>query len=307
MGEEAFSKIMKRVYESVSSLGSYRILTMETQSINSRHVMFEKHLISKNLIEHPNYSAVILSDDEQISIMLNEEDHIRAQCIIDGFDLQLCYKKLSKIDDKILVDCDIAYDKKWGFLTACPTNVGTGMRASVMLFLPALCMLGQEGIMQESVQRLGLTVRGVTGEGSKAEGCMFQISNQVTLGLNEEQIIEKVENVVNQICELEQKARKQLVVSNEAQIKNICFRAFGTLSNSYTMTSSEFADLIAKVKLGVALDFFEFKNKDLLRSISKIVKPYTLMEISKKNLNEIERDIFRAEYLRRTLKGALKE
>jgi len=303
--ERAFSSVMKRVFDKLKPLGDFKIFTMEALSFESRNVMFEKHLISKNLIEEPNFSAVILSANEEIAIMLNEEDHIREQCILNGFKLREAYEKLSRLDDEILKLGNIAFDEELGFLTACPSNLGTAMRASIMLFLPALSMLGKSGEVQDVARTLGLTVRGVMGEGSKAEGYMFQISNQVSLGSSEEEIIRRVENVVARICEIELEAREELLRQNEIEIKDICLRAFGVLSSSFRMTSAEFNELIGKVKLGQALGFIKFKNPQLPLSLSKIVQPYTLMEVSQKNLDGIMRDIFRAEYLRKTLDGAI--
>jgi protein arginine kinase len=299
--ERAFSLVMKRVYDKIKPLGGFEIFTMEALSYETRNVMFEKHLISKNLIDEPNFSAVILSTNEEIAIMLNEEDHIREQCILNGFRLREAYEQLSKIDDEILSIGKIAFDDALGFLTACPSNLGTAMRASIMLFLPALSMLGKASEVQDVARTLGLTVRGVMGEGSKAEGYMFQISNQVSLGSSEEEIIKRVENVVSKICDIELDARNELLKQNETEIKDICMRAFGVLSSSYRMTSQEFNELIAKVKLGQALGFIKFKNPDLPLSLGKIVQPFTLMEVSKKNLDGEQRDIFRAEYLRKTL------
>ncbi len=303
--DEAFSVVMKKTYDSIQKLGDYKIYTMETLPSLSRQVLFEKHLISKNLIEEPNFSAVVLSADEKISVMINEEDHIRLQCILDGFNLDEAYKQINVVDDAILKDNNIAYTTELGFLTACPTNLGTGMRASVMLFLPALSMLGKIDELVDVVHKFGLTVRGATGEGSAADGFLFQISNQVSLGLSEEKIIEKVKNTVLKICDIELNARSELMLRDPELITDECMRAYGLLSCAYKMTSKEFNTLFAKVKLGVCLEILKCKDKELLKSIEKIVQPATLLEVSQKELDGDERDVFRAEYLRKTLKGCI--
>jgi len=303
--DEAFSVVMKQTYESIKKLGDYKIYTMEALPNLSRQVLFEKHLISKNLIEEPNFSAVVLSADEKISVMINEEDHIRLQCILDGFNLDEAYQKINLVDNQILEDNNIAYSKELGFLTACPTNLGTGMRASVMVFLPALSSLGKIDELVDVVHKFGLTVRGATGEGSSADGFLFQISNQVSLGLSEEKIIEKVKNTVSKICELEINARNELMLRDPDIITDECMRSYGILSSAYKMSAKEFNTLFAKLKLGVCLDILKCKTPDLLKTIEKIVQPATLLEVSGKVLDADERDIFRAEYLRKTLNGCI--
>lgn len=304
-GADAFALVMKSSFDTIEKLGDYKIYTLEALPPLSRQVLFEKHLISKNLLEEPNLSAVVLRSDEKISVMINEEDHIRMQCILDGFKLDEAYEEINYVDDAILKNNNIAYDEKLGFLTACPTNLGTGMRASVMLFLPALSMLGKIDELVEVVHKFGLTVRGATGEGSTADGYLFQISNQVSLGQSEQKIIEKVKNTVLKICDIEINARSELMLRDASLIKNECMRAFGILSSSYTISSKEFNSLYAKLKLGVCLDILKCKDYETLKTIEKIVQPATLIEVSGKDLDNDERDIFRAEYLRKTLKSCI--
>ncbi len=303
--DQAFSIVMKNTYDSIKKMGDYKIYTMETLPSLTRQVMFEKHLISKNLIEEPSFSAVILSSDEKISVMVNEEDHLRLQCILDGFNLDEAYKKINEIDDIILKENNIAFSEELGFLTACPTNLGTGMRASVMVFLPALSMLGKIDELVDVVHKFGLTVRGATGEGSSADGFLFQISNQVSLGLSEEKIIEKVKNTVLKICEIELNARNELMLRDPDLVTDECMRSFGILSCCYKISGKEFNSLFAKLKLGVFLDILKCKDRKLLSTIEKIVQPATLLEVSGKELDSEERDVFRAEYLRKTLNGCI--
>ena len=200
--------ITNSVMKTLEKFDVFNFLSLKELSLNECNALFEKHLISKELIENKDISSVAISEDEKIIVMINEEDHIREQCLEKGFNLYKPYRRLSKIDDEILESLPIAYDKNLGFITASPNNLGTGMRASVMLFLPALDKSGKiENIIQDAKLN-GLTVRGIFGEGSKAQGYFYQISNQNSLGLCEDEIIDNVSQFIYNVCSLEDEERK---------------------------------------------------------------------------------------------------
>lgn len=299
--EQEGQRVLELVTKALNKAGVFHYFKMNKTSELDRQIMYEKHLISKELLENLENGAVAISFDETLSIMINEEDHIRAQCVLRGFQLPLAYEKLNKIDDVFIKELQLEFDTELGFLTACPSNVGTGMRASVMLFLPALSMSGAMNSLILSASKMGLAVRGVYGEGSAAEGYMYQVSNQRTLGLSEADIIKNVEMTTNKLVEMEKEARIKLKKENEDEIKDLVYRAYGILSSCYKISSSEFMQLIGQLKLGVSLQLIELKNRHLLNDLLKLIQPATLVKISGKQLSALERDKFRAEYLHKVL------
>ena len=208
--EKQAKEIIRLVTSGLSRLDDFRLYYMDGISEAEALSLKENHLISPNLIKNKRYSAALINREDSVSIMINEEDHLREQCIVKGLDLKLAYETMSEIDNRISNSMKFAYDEQLGFLTACPTNLGTGLRASVMVFLPALSINGLMPKVIKSLSRLGLTVRGIYGEGSQAEGYVYQISNEVTLGLSEGFIISQVQEVVEKVCALEEAERANL-------------------------------------------------------------------------------------------------
>lgn len=294
--------ITSSVTKILEKLDVFNFLTLKELSLSECNALFEQHLISKELIENKDISSVAISEDEKIIIMINEEDHIREQAIEDGFNLYKPYRKLKVIDDELISNLPIAFDEKYGFITASPSNLGTGMRASVMLFLPGLEKTG--GIDQLiSIAKLGgLTVRGIYGEGSKALGQFYQISNQGSLGLDENEIIDKVSEFGYDICKQEQLAREYLLENEYDACKDMCLRAYGVLVNCYTLGEEEMISLLSSVKLGQVLGFIDIKSEE------KFQKLY--FEGSKANLKELfeffdekKENILRAEYISNKVKN----
>lgn len=227
---------------------------MSRLSKAQKTALVERHVISLPLANNTATGAVIIEHGGGISVMLNEEDHIREQCVTDGFRLHEAYRRINRYDDLLIKTLPIAYDMKLGFLTACPTNVGTGMRASVMLFLPALKLTGRiEGVLEAYVRGMNLTVRGVYGEGSGADGDMYQLSNSRTLGVGEAEIISSVERAVTGICEEENRALGALVGTDASRLTDRISRSYAILKSAYRLSSSELTGLIHDVKLGVIL------------------------------------------------------
>lgn len=248
-------------------------------------------------------SAAIINSDESVSIMINEEDHLREQCIVKGLQLKTAYNTMSRIDNRIADSMKFAYDEQLGYLTACPTNLGTGLRASVMFFLPALTINAVMNKVIRSISRLGLTVRGIYGEGSEAEGYMYQISNEVTLGVTEEEILTQVEEVVNKVVQLENAERENLKRgSSSLEIQDECLRSYGILTNCAKLSTGELIKLAANVKLGACLDYIKIKDVPAIDDLVIKMRPANINSAAARQLTPIERDIYRAQYVSKFLK-----
>lgn len=246
-------KIKDAVINSNSTLAAdFEYIDLDKLSENERLKLCEEHLISSEMIQGTGKS-VLINKDKTMSIMLMEEDHIRIQIIEASNKLIEAYETASKVDDVIEESLTYAFDDEFGYLTACPTNTGTGLRASLMLHLPALTITDNIGKILSSVSSMGIAVRGLYGEGTKAYGNLYQISNQVTLGVSEKEIMEKLNNVVNQIVEAEQKTRKALLEKNEDFIRNKIMRSYGVLKYAYTIDTSEARALLSDIMLGQSL------------------------------------------------------
>ncbi len=263
----------------------------------------ENHLISPNLVKNRKYSAALINSDKSISIMINEEDHLREQCIVKGLDLRLAYNAMSRIDAKISSSMKFAFDEQFGYLTACPTNLGTGLRASVMFFLPALTINGLMPKVVRSISRLGLTVRGMYGEGSEAEGYMYQISNEVTLGVSEEEILSSVEDVVKKVCALEESERSALREGASAlDIRDECMRSYGVLTNCVRLTTGELIKLASNVKLGACLGYINLQDVSLIDDLTVKMRASNITAAAGRRLSPVERDMYRAEFTGKYLK-----
>lgn len=246
-------------------LFDFEFLRMRDLDAVRKRALVERHLISPALARNTSSGAVVLERSEGISVMLNEEDRVREQCVERGFALPSAYERISVYDDRLLRELPAAYDEEMGFLTACSTNLGTGMRASVMLFLPALRLAGQiENEMTHFVRDYGLTVRGVYGEGSKAQGDMYQLSNTRALGVTESEIIASVESAALEMCAKERDARERLIERDRVAVYDRVARSYGIISNAYRLTSAELMNLISDVKLGVILNILPLKDTKTL-------------------------------------------
>lgn len=305
--EEAKAKdIIAKVNRALVKCDTFNLYYMSNLSSISLEAMKERHLISQALIDNKRCGACLVNGDQTISVMINEEDVIREQCFVKGLGLTEAYKKLTILDDELAKNLSIAYDEQWGYLTACPTNVGTGLRASVMMFLPALTESGKIGALISEVAELGLTVRGVYGEGSDAEGYMYQISNEVTLGVGEYEILSLVEKTATQICKAERDEMEKRYAKKELKTMDLARKSYGILTNAVMLGYSEFLKLIADVKLGAMLGLIGFKdNSNDIEVIDQLivnVRPANLCERFGKKLNQLDRDILRAEVVSAQLK-----
>ncbi|MBE5756707.1 MAG: ATP--guanido phosphotransferase [Clostridiales bacterium] len=287
--------IVKKVNTALVKADTFNLYYMSNLSPLKLQEMKERYLISQNLIDNYENGAVLINQEESLSIMVHEEDVIREQCFLRGLRLKEGYEKLNKIDDELSKKLSFAYDERLGYLTACPTNLGTGLRASVMMFLPALTESGKIRNVIKRVKELGLTVRGVYGEGSKAEGYTYQISNEVTLGVTEEEIIDTITETAKEIAELEKRIQETFYQKRRLETLDRCKRAYGILTNSALLSYSEFLSLMASVKLGANLGFLKFKNVEALDDIIINARPMILCSEYGKELSPVERDIYRAE------------
>lgn len=289
--EETESQILSS--QLASSFKAYRIGMMNAVE---KRMLYEKHLISPDMLGKAN-GAVMISSDDSTSIMLMEEDHLRIQVILGGFRLDEAYLMADKVDDALDKQMKFAFDEELGYLTSCPTNTGTGLRASVMMHLPALTLTDNISKIITSASKLGITVRGLYGEGSKAYGSLYQISNQVTLGLSEGEIIEKVKNIVNQIASHEKEVRQKLEENNKDILEDKLFRAYGTLRYARKISSQEAKSLISDVILGENMGIIPTVGQNLIE-LMILTEPASVESIYQKTLTPDERDIKRAELIR---------
>jgi len=302
MTDEESEKVIFEVKSAVEKQNlNYKLTYMKDLSDIEKSVLIENHLISPALAEKKEAAALLLSPDQRVSIMLNEEDHIRIQTLENGMSLKECWNESNKIDDILEEHVDYAFDKELGFVTSCPTNIGTGMRASVMVHLPALSITNQIDKLIYGISQLGVAVRGVYGEGTKSMGHLYQISNQGTLGASEETLIDKISQIVMQIVEKEERTREHLKKNNLDEIEDDFYRAYGLLTNARKMTAEEAMKLLSLLKLGKEMGIIKMsENKNLYNLMVKI-QPNNISSVVGKELLPKERDKKRAEIIRNEL------
>lgn len=279
----------------------FRVDILRDMDKVERKKRVEKHLMSIELLNNYENSAIIVDSSEEVSIMINEEDHIRIQCIKPGLDLRDAYKRASEIDDMIEDKFEYAFNERLGYLTSCLTNIGTGMRASVMMHLPGITALGEERKLIETVSKVGFAVRGVYGEGTDYLGDIFQVSNQITLGFNEIEVIEAVENMVLKIIEKEKIAREQLLKRDRLSIEDKIYRSYGILKNARLMNYKESMKLLSDILLGIGLGIIKHLERDKVKDLMDNIQPAALQIFYGENMNARERVIRRAKVIREFL------
>ncbi len=258
----------------------------------------EMHIVSPDFISSKKRNALFMNEDKSVAIMVGEEDHIRIQALVRGNDLKAALSLATKAEELIAKKIDFAFDATYGYITKCLTNVGTGMRASVMMFLPTTLNDRSISAYSAELARLGMTVRGVFGEGSASIGDMYQISNNVTLGISEDEIIDRVEKVVDSLSKKEEEHENALLLSAKEALTDKCMRALGTLKYAHMMSSKEAQTLLSTVRLGANLNIIDV-DKSYLDTAFENSFPNTLSLLSSEELNDdTSRDIFRAKYLR---------
>lgn len=280
---------------------NYSYMKMSELPSLERLVLVEKHLISPHLANPDRYGAVILSEDETVSVMVNEEDHIRIQCIYPGLQLRAAYEKADAVDDLLESELAYAFDEDFGYMTSCPSNTGTGMRASVMMHLPALTMTKQIDRIIPAISRLGMVVRGSYGEGSDAPGNVYQVSNQTTLGRTEQEILVDLGNITSRLIAHERKSREVLLAKSRLALENRLFRSLGTIVYARLLPSGEAARCLSDVRLGIDLGIIQDVDVSILNELMIFMQPGFLQQFAGTELSQEERDIFRAKLFRERL------
>lgn len=283
----------------------HRAYVIDLEELDSLDCIFlmERHLISRDLAEKYIARKVIIDEKEIISIMINEEDHIRLQTIGSGLQLRNLWEVINAIDNELGRKISYSFSAELGFLTACPTNTGTGLRVSVMFHLPALATTKEGRRILNSIVNMGYAIRGMYGEGSQTTGAFYQISNEATLGQSEEDIIENMQSIALQILSKEREARQILLERNRIKLEDMVLRAYGTLINAKTISSLESLELLSWVSLGVSLGIISGINPTNVARLLVLTRPAHLQKIEEKKLDFATRDINRAEIIRKILKN----
>lgn len=302
-GERSLAEIQAAWQKSQDPiLREMELLTFDQLSPLDRQILVEKHLISPNhAAANEHYRGLLVNRDGALAIMINEEDHLRIQCLLPGLQVEACYEMAERIDDQLEKNLNFAFDESRGYLTACPTNVGTGMRASVMLHLPAITLTGLANAIFQNIAQLGMTVRGLYGEGSEVVGNLYQVSNQVTLGQSEEDIINNLTTITAQMVDQERIMRSRLANETRFQLEDRVGRAFGILTNARIMTSNEALNLLSDVRLGVDLGIIKDIRPFALNELMAAVSPAHLQKRSGQEMDPFQRDVKRAEVIKEKL------
>ena len=295
---EAVERQVKDALLSGNSILSkeFRFVPLENTTQEEAVSLVERHIVSPEFIADRRGKAVLISADESISIMVNEEDHLRIQVLREGFSLKEAAETADRIDTLLSENLDFAFDPELGYLTQCPTNLGTGLRASVMLHLPGLTESGAMPRIASKLSKPGLTIRGTYGEGSKSIGALYQLSNQITLGLSENEAIENLRSITVQLMEEERKARAQM--SEEIAWQDKIDRAAGVLKSARVLSSSEFMELLSYIRLGLSTGVLQGVTTQELNALMVNAQPATLMARAGKQLDETQRDVLRADMAR---------
>lgn len=301
-GEQVFNTIAASI-SAIDSLKDTTVFKLEDLDSLDKQFLVERHLMSLEHAQKSESRALAVDNEEVISIMINEEDHIRMQVMQSGFNLSEAWKIINTIDDSLSKELPIAFASDWGYLTACPTNTGTGMRGSVMLHLPALVMVRQIDRVLAAISKLSFTTRGLYGEGTQAMGNFFQISNQVSLGHSEEEIIENINGLIRQIIEQENQAREIMVSRNRAMLEDRINRSFGILKSAHIISSQETIELLSMVRLGCDVGMIKGIDRRSINELFIITQPAHLQKTENKKISTEERDIKRAEIIRERLKN----
>lgn len=288
---------------SVKEMGGGMLIKMDEITELEREILKEEHLVSREFAAGTMGRALSLSKNDDVAIMINEEDHIRMQFIGSGVKVAEGWKTLSSIDAALEKELGFAFSLKYGYLTACPTNVGTGLRASIMMHLPGLNLMGEIEQVIKGLSGVGLQVRGLLGEGSEAFGNMYQISNQPTLGLSEDQIIEQVERLAAEVAEHERNARLRMLQKKRVFVSDRVARSVGILKSCRMISSGEALGFLSGLRLGVECDIVKGIDRKKLNELILLIQPAHLQRLNGTMVSEEKRDELRADLLRQRLKN----
>jgi len=299
-------KIMETIRPAVESLPEMKDAfseVMDNLGALDKQILVERHLISREHAAKSSGSGLVLNREETFCVMINEEDHLRMQALRPGLQLREAWSAIDKFDSALEKKLDYAFNNDLGYLTACPTNLGTGIRVSAMLHLPGLVLAEQINPIIQSVNKLGLAVRGLYGEGTEALGNVFQVSNQMTLGETETTIVERLDKVLLQIIEHEENARQTLLEKKPKVVFNHIGRAYGILANAHSISSKETMNLLSLMRLGVDLGLFPEVNRSLVDELFIVTQPAHLQKQFSDKLTAEERDLLRSDMVRERLKN----
>lgn len=298
--------IVTAVQEAIEKIDLFKdsaLFRMSELDSIDRQFLVESHLMSHEHAAHPEGKALVVSKEEVLSIMINEEDHLRIQVLQSGFNLQETWRIINMVDDRLSEFLQFAFVLDWGYLTACPTNTGTGMRGSVMLHLPALVMTKQINKVLAAISKLSFTSRGFYGEGTHAVGNFFQISNQVSLGHSEEEIIQNINGLIRQVIEQEEQARQAMLLQNRPMLEDKVCRSHGTLRAAHIISSQETVELLSMVRLGIDVGLIKDVNRQTINELFIMIQPAHLQKLDGKKLSTPDRDEKRAALIRNKLGG----
>lgn len=298
-------KLIREKIKTAEDTKDLHYIRLSDISTIDRLFLMERRLISKEHAGGDGDRGVAFGRSETISVMVNEEDHLRIQVIRSGFQLREAWKVIDEIDNVLEKELKYAFSPSFGYLTACPTNVGTGMRASVMLHLPALGLTHHIEKVFNAVAKLGLIVRGLYGEGTQVLGDLYQISNQFTLGKSETEIIEIMESVVPRITSYERMAREALVIDNREQLEDRIWRSYGILKMARMLSSEEAMNLLSQVRLGVNLGMIKDVSMQTLNELFILTLPAHLQKLEGRELEATQRNVLRASFVRKRLENSL--
>lgn len=306
LSEEGASTLVSEVMENLSGLadadGGFYFCNLAKLSKAERIAMMERHVLSPQLVNKKQEAGLIVSQNESLSIMINEEDHLRIQGISGGMNIEKAFQLANEIDDIAALKMKFAFHERFGYLTTCPTNVGTGLRASYMMFLPALSAAGKLTLLSTELNKYGITLRGMYGEGTEGTVNIFQISNQKTLGNAEQEIIDNLNNIVMQVIKQERKRREYVLMNNYDMIEDQIYRSYGILKYAKQLNTKDAMTLLSQVKFG--FDTGILKSDDEKQNIFRLmmeIQPYNLLQREGKNLGNIQRDKIRAEYIQNNM------
>jgi protein arginine kinase len=301
---EELKEILSRLEQAKEHLPEakrYLLLEIGRLSPLEQQVLIEKHLVSPEHVKNPQERALVLRDDEAVSIMINEEDHERLQVLLPGLNLEQAWKLATRLDDSLERQLEYAFDDEFGFLTCCPTNIGSGLRASVMLHLPALVLSKQASQVFGTLSQFGLVIRGLYGEGTQALGNFFQISNQQTLNRSEEDLIHNLQALTSQVIEQERSARSRLYEELGDRLPDMVWRAYGVLTHARLLAGDEAMQLLSHVRLGVNLNLLPSIDLARLNRLLVITRPGFIQRVAGGPLQSPERDRKRASLVKEQL------
>ncbi len=299
----SIERTVRARFERLEPFAGVRYIDVEELSEVDRQFLVERQLISRELADTDGARAVAIDPAEQFSVMVNEEDHLRIQVMHSGLDLENAWQQINRLDDLIESAITYAFHPKYGYLTACPTNVGTGLRVSVMMHLPALVITGEIDKVFRSLQKISVTVRGMYGEGSQFTGDFYQVSNQITLGKSETELMQQVAEVVPLLIDYERRARQFLVEQSEKDLHDDVSRALGILCTAKKITSEETMHYLSKVRMGVNLGLIDEVAVNIINKLFIHTQPAHLQKLRGKLLGSSDRNIERAIYLQQHLSG----